>query len=202
MSETRTGPIADPQESGGYVISRPLIEFATVDERNAWLDRQLNPDSLPQVTLAIHKEYRETYGGKINNVIEHMIYNGEQELLGAVSLVLPTVPTTRYAHIGNIDIGHDFHSKNSHELKSYVGKGYGMAAYRALMQSLPLGVGLESGSSLTPRSYRVWRRLESMGVATSNIGSDEAGLVTSYLHGAGITYDGSKLKFKTLFGGP
>ncbi|GAC1390713.1 MAG: hypothetical protein NVSMB46_01060 [Candidatus Saccharimonadales bacterium] len=177
MSEISHLPEPYHSQSPEAYNSEPRV-FASVEERNAWIDDTVDPDrTLPLVKLVPRED-----SGSMNIVSQ---INGVESTVGSCTLRenVPYYPDMKHFKWIEVD-----------EKK----KGYGLATYLAVMKTFPLDQGMRSDSKLSWGSYSLWRKLEKMGLAVS----DTTNEVVSRSWDAGGVGKGETdiIRFRTVFG--
>lgn len=184
LNKSATPPEA-AKSIGAVTLSRevPTAEEQTIIKtRNTWLDAKLDDDPerpLPEITLRVqdlsskkHDLSKEDFGQPpsdpqprvepLFDMTSYAIDNNEGKKVGYIDLVSPR-GNNRMNYINNVAVFGD--SDPAVDPETERGKGYGPAAYLALLKSLPAGQGLETKGPLREGSLKMWERLVEKGVA-------------------------------------
>jgi RimJ/RimL family protein N-acetyltransferase len=147
-------------------------------ERSHWLESRLDPQhTLPMISYAEDPSALtedilpdEPYEPALNER-GYRIYGKDGEPVGKFILgtdANPDNPAETVEHIRWINVAEDKQNQ-----------GYGKATYLALLKTLPNSATLVSDNSLSDDSMRLWRWLESHGIATQQ--SDAVHLTDRYV---------------------
>lgn len=160
----------------------PVHEVA---QRNAWLESVLNNDPnrpLPAVTLVVEEQkpkhvvsfdgIEPTHNAEIpappkqpgTSITNYGIISGDGVKAGSIQLATPVFDNNSTAskpYINNIVV----YDGNGVDFESQRNKGFGPAAYLALLKSLPAGEGLRTAGPLREGSLKRWKWLTDRGVA-------------------------------------
>jgi len=149
----------------------PTSEALTI--RNQAIDEVLDPDStLPQVTFVDRYErdprVNQTSGRDSHN---YAVLNEDGTEVGYARIGVPYGRAAERAgataYVDKIDITGDGKGQD------FRGRGYGKAIYREVLKGLPVGIELTCDSSVSPDALKMWRWLESRGLASRPDGTEE-----------------------------